>query len=140
METNSGHLTLASYEAAARGPLTMWPLIGVLAGLLFASFAIDSAAARGVAVAVYVVGVFIAVFWQITRTGVQPRFDTMPQPLRRNLYGFWVASALVGVVAMVLSFATNFVIGGVVVALCVTVGGITYHRRSRILIDQLTGE
>lgn len=139
METNIDHLALKPYAAAAGGSILIWPAIGLLAALFFASFSIDEPAVQGIAIAAYVIGVFGVVIWQARRAGVQPRFETMPKPLRTNLYGFWAASTGLAVAALLISFITNFILGGVFVGLCITVGGIAYHLRARAIVAELSG-
>ena len=137
METNIGADRLLPYATAANGSMVMWPVIGVMAALLFASFHFENPALIGFAIAVYVVGVFVAVGMQAKKTGVQPRFGSMPAELKRNLYRFWAASAILAIGGVALAFATNFLVAGVVIGIGIALIGMGYHRESRRIVASL---
>lgn len=137
METNLSLDELRPYAAAVEGSLLVWPAIGVMATAFFMSFHFDNAALKGVAIALYVIGVFVAVGWQAKKTGVQPRYGSMPEPLKKNMIAFWVGSTAVAGIAMALAFATNFIVAGLVVGICFTAAGVAYHLRSRSIMGRL---
>lgn len=137
METKTISDELRPYAAAVEGTLLVWPAIGVLATAFFMSFHFDNDALKGAAIVLYVVGVFAVVGWQVKKAGVQPRFGSMPNALRKNMIGFWIACTAVAAGALALAFATNFIVAGLVVGGCFTAAGMIYHLRSRAIMDRL---
>lgn len=119
---------LAVY-AAASAPRWAWPTFGLATGLYLASFSLHSHALSAVAVVLWAafIGVWVSVASR--RSGVQPRWRGMPQPLRRELWRFWAGGALVACVGAAVGLAWSFVAGGVVAGVGTAVGGQAYERR-----------
>ncbi len=130
-------LEMAGFVEAAKDPLWVWPIVGLLAGAFLASFEIKSAVISIVASIGYVLGVGILVGSVIRRRGVQPRISKMPGSLKR-IFVFYILGVCV-VVATVLGigFGVSFILAGIIVFVLVTLGGIWYHVRWRDAVDSL---
>lgn len=130
-------LEMAGFVEAAKDPLWLWPLIGLLAGGFLASFEIESVVVTAAAIVAYVLGIAIVVGLVVRRRGVQPRMNDLPAPLKRvwAFYGIGVAVASVTIVG--LGFGLSWVYAGIAAFAIVTVGGIWYHVSWRSAVDSL---
>lgn len=130
-------LEMAGFVEAAKDPLWLWPLIGVLAGGFLASFEIESAVVTAVAIVSYILGIAIIVGLVVRRRGVQPRMNDLPAPLKRvwAFYGVGVAVASVTIVG--LGFGVSWIYAGIAAFVIVTVGGVWYHVSWRSAVDSL---
>ena len=125
------NLEMVGFVEAAKDPLWVWPVIGLLAGVFLASFELESAVVGIVATIGYVLGVGILVGLVVRRRGVQPRVSNMPPALKRifALYTFGVC--VVAATILGIGFGVSFVLAGIVAFALVTAGGIWYHLRWR---------
>lgn len=130
-------LEMAGFVEAAKDPLWLWPLIGVLAGGFLASFEMESAVVTAVAIVSYILGIAIIVGLVVRRRGVQPRMNDLPAPLKRvwAFYGVGVAVASVTIVG--LGFGVSWIYAGIAAFVIVTVGGVWYHVSWRSAVDSL---
>lgn len=130
-------LEMAGLVEAAKDPLWVWPIIGVLAGVFLASFEIKSAVVSVAASVGYMAGVGILVALVIRRRGVQPRISSMPAPLKRIFVFYGLGVGVVTATILGLGFGVSFVLAGIVAFVLVSVGGIWYHVRWRGAVESL---
>ncbi len=130
-------LEMTGFVEAAKDPLWVWPIIGLLAGFFLASFGIESVLVSVLATIGYVLGLLLLVGTVVRRRGVQPRLSNMPAALKR-IFMFYGLGVFV-VVAMLLgvAFSVNFIVAGIIAFPLVTIGGIWYHVRWRVAVDSL---
>lgn len=117
--------------AAPSTPAWGWPTLGVAVGLFLASFQFHSVVVHIAGAVAYALFIGIWVGTLARRSGVQPRLRGMPKPLRKELWRFWVAGAILAGVAVAIGLAGSFVLAGVVAGLVTAVGGRTYDRTFR---------
>lgn len=130
-------LEMAGFVQAAKDPLWVWPVIGLLAGFFLASFDMKSAVVSIVASIGYALGVGILVGLVIRRRGVQPRNSDMPAPLKRIFVFYGLGVCVVAATVLGIGFGVSFVLAGVVAFALVTAGGIWYHVSWRGAVDAL---
>ncbi len=130
----------AGLVAAAADPLWVWPIVGVLAGVFLASFALENSLLSAGATLLYLVGIGAVVGFVVRRRGVQPKMGEFPPALRREFayYSVGVCVVLAGVLGV--SFMVNFYAGGVATFVLVTIGGIWYHLRWRAAVKQIVNQ
>jgi len=130
-------LELAGFVEAAKDPLWLWPVIGLLAGGFFASFEIKSVVVAALAIVGYSLAIAIIVGLVVRRRGVQPRMNDLPAPLQRIwlFYGIGVGVASVAIVGLGLGF--SWIYAGIAAFVIITAGGIWYHVAWRNAVDSL---
>lgn len=130
-------LEMAGFVAAAKDPLWVWPIIGLLAGFFLASFEINSPAVVAIASISYVLGIAIIVGLVIRRRGVQPRVANMPSPLKRIFAFYSLSVTVVAAAIMGIGFGLNFILAGVAAFVLISIGGLWYHVRWRDAVDTM---
>ncbi len=130
-------LEMAGFVEAAKDPLWVWPIIGLLAGAFLASFEVESVVVSVVASIGYVLGVGILVGLVVRRRGVQPRVSDMPHSLNRLFLFYGLGVCAVAAAIMGIGFGVSFFLAGIVAFPLITIGGIWYHVRWRDAVDTL---
>lgn len=131
------NLEMAGFVEAAKDPLWVWPVIGVVAGLFLASFELESPLVSALASIGYVFTIFGLVFYVIRKRGVQPRMSNMPGSLTRLFVFYGIGVCVVAAVIMGLGFGVSFLVAGIVAVPLISLGGIWYHVRWRQAVDGL---
>ncbi len=130
-------LEMTGFVEAAKDPLWVWPIIGLLAGFFLASFGIGSALISVLATFGYVLGVTLLVGTVVRRRGIQPRLSNLPGALKRVFVFYGLGVFVVVVTVLGIAFIVNFIVAGIVAFLLTTIGGIWYHVRWREAVDSL---
>ncbi len=130
-------LEMAGFVEAAKDPLWVWPVIGLLAGVFLASFEIKSAAVSIAATASYVLGIGILVGLVVRRRGVQPRMTNMPASLKRLFLFYGLGVCILAATIMGIGFGVSFILAGIAAFGLITAGGIWYHVRWRDAVAAL---
>ncbi|NNF56203.1 MAG: hypothetical protein HKN03_17390 [Acidimicrobiales bacterium] len=131
------NLEMVGFVEAAKDPLWVWPVIGLLAGVFLASFELESPVVSIVATIAYVVGIAVLVGTVVHRRRVQPRVTNMPASLNRLFLFYMLGVAVVAAIIMGLGFGVSFILAGIVAFPLVSVGGIFYHVRWRAAVSEL---
>ena len=132
---------LAPYQAFAKDPMWVWPIIGLMVFAFMASWALEPMAVPIVVTMLYAAGLGALIAIMARRRGVHPpmRFDQMPPSLRRELFIFWGLCTVGGVGIALLQLATGWVVAGAAAGVAIAIVGMLYHARYRARVAEMAG-
>ncbi len=130
-------LEMVGFVEAAKDPLWVWPVIGLLVGVFLASFELESPVVSIVATIGYVLGIAILIGTVVRRRRVQPRLTNMPASLNRLFLFYALGAGIVSAIVLGLGFGVSFILAGIVAFPLVAIGGIFFHVRWRAAVSAL---